>query len=182
MSMSTTIPATVQIKRTNLIGLVALAAVLAAAAMWIVLEFAVGTASESAQAPVPAVTVQSGSPEEQSVGAFLFGSSGPVTAAQRQAVRDYLVGAALPMSPTEARSIGAFLFGTSEPLSRVQLNTVRNYWLGASSPGSTPAPDKPTLSPAKSILTYLQDHSSSLTPLQRKMLSYYWFAAASAFH
>ena len=72
MSMPTTIPATVQIKRTNLIGLVALAALLAALVTAVVLELAVGTRSESAAASAPAA-VQSGSPEEQSVGTYLFG-------------------------------------------------------------------------------------------------------------
>ena len=86
-------------------------------------------------------------------------TSGPLTPAQRQAVRDYWLGASMPMSPTEAKSIGTFLFGASVPLDRAQLQAVRNYWLGASSPASTPAPDGPTPSAVESIATYLLGHS-----------------------
>ena len=186
MSMSASVPATVHIKRTNLIGLVALAAIVAATVTALVLVFAVGTGS-SVQASFPAVVVPSGqatspmtSAEAKSVGMYLFGRTGSLTRAQEQQARNYWLGASMPIGPDEVKSIGSYLFGVSAPLKRTQLQTVRNYWLGASSPASTPAPDEPTPSAAKSIATYLLGHSSSLTPLQKKMISYYWFAAASA--
>jgi hypothetical protein len=52
MSASTSVPATVQIRRSRLVGLVGLAAALAAALTWVVLAFALDSGSSSA-APSP---------------------------------------------------------------------------------------------------------------------------------
>ena len=76
MSMSTTIPATVQIKRTNLIGLVALAAILAAARDRRRARVRRRHAERERPRRPCRPLVQSASPEEQSVGTYLFGAAG----------------------------------------------------------------------------------------------------------
>ena len=138
MSMPASIPSTVQIKRTRLVGLVVAVAIFAAAVTAAVFLLAVGSGSHSARVSVPAVVAPSSvSPltraEAQSIGAYLFGSEDSPTPAQRQAIRNYWMGASMPIGASDVRSIGVYLFGTSGPLSRAQLKTVRNYWVAAAS-------------------------------------------------
>ena len=130
MNVSATIPATVQIRRSRLLGLIGAIAVLAAAITWIVLTFAVDTGSEEAQASATGVPVTL-APSEQSVAFYLFGASDSLTPAQLESVRQYLSGAATALTPAE-RSVGFYLFGASDSLTPAQLRTTRSYLTGAS--------------------------------------------------
>ena len=75
MNTSVSIPATVQIKRGRLVGLVAGAAVLAAAVTWVVLTFAVDAGSSTSQAAAPRVVATPLTPAQRSIGSYLFGVS-----------------------------------------------------------------------------------------------------------
>jgi hypothetical protein len=162
MNLSASIPATVQIRRANLIGLVATVAVVAAAATWAVTSLAFDATAvrkSAVQTAAPASTgispsgflsgiiatpaiVPRGShtvsgpltlAEAKSIGSYLFGSADSLTPAQRRSVRGYWLGAATAMAPAEVKSIGTYLFGPSVPLNRARLQAVRSYWLVASS-------------------------------------------------
>jgi len=151
MSVSASIPATVQIRRTRLLGLIALVAALAAATTWLVIEFAADTGGSNTssvarsvltrqdvaaldmQRPKPAKVAVSMTPAEQrSIGYYLFGKSASLTPAEHQAVRDYWFGGATHLTTDEVRSIGAYLFGASTPLTQTRLQAIRDYWLAAS--------------------------------------------------
>ena len=156
MSISASIPATVQIKRGRLLGLVAGVAVLAAAATWVVLTFAVDAGNSTSQAVAPRVVAAPVTPAQRSIGSYLFGVSSRLTPGQLQTIRDYQAGAVIPLTSNE-RSIGSYLFGASTGLTPAQLQTIRNYRVGAATP----------LSPAeKSIGSYLFGASTGLTPAQ----------------
>lgn len=62
MTASTTIPTTVQLRRSRLVGLMAVSAALAACITWALLVFAVNTGTEGS-APTSAAVVSSLSPE-----------------------------------------------------------------------------------------------------------------------
>jgi hypothetical protein len=138
---STTIPATVQIRRWHLFGLIGAVAVGAAAITWALLALAVGTGGQKAQVSAAGIAATSGAPAlgardqstpaEQSVGFYLFGTSESLTPNQLQTVREYLSGATSALTPAE-RSVGHYLFGESETLTSVQLQGVRDYLSGAS--------------------------------------------------
>jgi Nickel responsive protein SCO4226-like len=151
MSVSASIPATVQIRRTRLLGLIGLVAALAAAVTWVVLEFAVGTGSEKTQVAATSAVAESGAAaldaqgkqaanlvgsmtpaERRSISYYLFGASASLSPAERQTVRDYWFGASTPLTPAQLRSISHYLFGVSTPLTQAELQSIRNYWLGAS--------------------------------------------------
>ena len=68
MSVSASIPATVQIRRGRLLGLVAGVAVLAAAVTWVVLTFAVDAGSSTSQAVAPRVVAAPLTPAQRSIG------------------------------------------------------------------------------------------------------------------
>jgi hypothetical protein len=162
MSLSASIPATVQIRRANLIGLVATVAVVAAVATWAVTSLAFDATAVRKSAVQTAAPASTGIPpsgflsgitatpavvprgshtasgpltlaEAKSIGSYLFGSADSLTPAQRRSVRGYWLGAATAMAPAEVKSIGTYLFGPSVPLNRARLQAVRSYWLVASS-------------------------------------------------
>jgi LytS/YehU family sensor histidine kinase len=130
MNVSATIPATVQIRRSRLLGLIGAIAVLAAAITWMVLTFAVDTGSEEAQASATGAATAL-TPAERSVGFYLFGASDSLTPAQLESVRQYLSGAATAITSAE-QSVGFYLFGASDSLTPAQLRTTRSYLTGAS--------------------------------------------------
>jgi hypothetical protein len=155
MSTSVSIPATVHIKRSRLVGLVAGVAVLAAAVTWVVLTFAVDVGSATRQAAPPAVGA-SLTPAERSIGSYLFGASSGLTPSQLQTVRNFQAGASIPLTSAE-QSVGSYLFGTSTGLTPSQVQTIRNYQAGAATP----------LTPAQSSVgSYLFAKTSGLTPAQ----------------
>ncbi len=167
MSTSVSIPATVQIKRGRLVGLVAGAAVLAAAVTWVVLTFAVDAGSSTSQAAAPRVVATPLTPAQRSIGFYLFGSSTGLTPGQVQMIRDYEAGAVIPLTSAE-RSIGSYLFGSSTGLTPGQVQMIRNYKAGAATP----------LTPAeRSVGSYLFGTSTALTPSQVQMIRNYEAAA-----
>jgi hypothetical protein len=140
MSTSVSIPATVQIKRGRLVGLVAGAAAVAAAVTWVVLTFAVDAGSSTSQSAAPRVVATPLTPAQRSIGSYLFGVSSGLTPGQLQTIRDYQAGAVIPLTSAE-QSVGSYLFGTSTGLTTGQLQTIRNYQAGAASPTRTPEGD-----------------------------------------
>ena len=168
MSTSVSIPATVQIKRGRLFGLVAVVAVLAAAVTWAVLTFAVNSGSSTTQAAAPNVASSPLTPAEQSLGSYLFGRTDGLTRAELQAIRDYRVGARLPLAhiplTSAEQSVGSYLFGRTDGLTPAQLQTIREYQVGAVSP----------LKPSeRSIGFYLFGRSTGLTPAQTETIRSY---------
>ncbi len=167
MSTSVSIPATVQIKRGRLVGLVAGAAVLAAAVTWVVLTFAVDAGSSTSQAAAPRVVATPRTPAQRSIGSYLFGVSSGLTPGQLQTIRDYEAGAVIPLTSAE-RSIGSYLFGSSTGLTPAQFQMIRDYQLGAASP----------LTPAEqSIGSYLFGAFTGLTPPQLETIRNYQVGA-----
>jgi len=167
MSTSVSIPATVQIKRGRLAGLLAGVAVLAAAVTWVVLTFAFDAGSSTSQAIAPRVVATRLTPAQQSIGSYLFGTSTGLAPEQLRAVRSYQAGAVIPLTSAE-RSIGTYLFGTSSGLTPGQLQTIRNYKAGAATP----------LTPAQqSIGSYLFGMTAGLTASQRQMILDYQLGA-----
>ena len=164
MSTSVSIPATVQIKRGRLVGLVAGAAVLAAAVTWVVLTFAVDAGSSTSQAAAPRVVATTRSLRPS-------GASGPtcsecpagLTPGQVQMIRDYEAGAVIPLTSDE-RSIGSYLFGSSTGLTPGQVQMIRNYKTGATTP---------LTSAERSIGSYLFGVSTELTPAQLETVRNY---------
>ena len=168
MSTSVSIPATIQIKRGRLVGLVAGVAVLAAAVTWVVLTFAVDAGSSTSEAAASRAVSTSLTPSQRSIGSYLFGASTVLTPSQAQTIRNYQTGAAIPLTPAE-RSIGSYLFGASTALGPAQVQTIRNYQAGAATP----------LTPAeRSIGSYLFGRSTALTPSQLQMVRNYELAAS----
>ena len=161
MSTSVSVPATVQIRRGRLVGLVAGAAVLAAAVTWAVLTLAVDPGSSTSQAAAPVATKLT--PAQRSVGSYLFGVSSGLTPGQLQTVRDYQVGATIPLTSAE-RSIGSYLFGSSTGVTPGQLQMIRNYQARAVTP---------LTSAERSIGSYLFGASTGLTPAQLQMIRDY---------
>jgi hypothetical protein len=167
MNVSTTIPASVQIGRGRLLGLIGGVAVLAAAITWIVFAFAVDTGSEEARASSTGVPVTL-APTEQSVGFC----SGVRLARSRpaQSVRQYLSGTATALTPAE-QSVGFYLFGASDSLTPAQLESVRQYLSGAVT----------ALTPAEqSVGFYLFGASDSLTPAQLRTTRSYLTGASGS--
>ena len=175
MSMPTTIPATVQIKRTNLIGLVALAALLAALVTAVVLEFAVGTRSESARG------VRAGRCPERvargaELGTYLFGTAvadgcrapGLVTTSPSHRCR-------CPRPRPRASASTSSDVGSAEP------------WTASASATTGSARRHPLRLPCseRPSATEQQHRDVPVRPLrfahaeQRRMIGYYWLAAAS---
>ena len=155
MSVSASIPATVQIRRTRLLGLIALVAALAVAATWVVLEYVDGTRGTTApsavtrsltmeqvaaldmQRPKAGKVASSMTPaERRSIGYYLFGKTASLSPAELQAIRDYRFEASTSLTPAQIRSIGFYLFGASTPLTEARLQSIRNYWLAASAGSS----------------------------------------------
>lgn len=153
MSTIASSPATIQIRRSRLLGLVAAVAALAALVTWVVLTFAMGTSTATssltaeqqgylATLPIPPValegaTVVAGPNDgsgltsaERSIGSYLFGTSTALTPAQLRTVRNYEAGAAAPLTSAQ-RSIGSYLFGTSTGLTPVEAQMIRDYQRGA---------------------------------------------------
>jgi hypothetical protein len=163
MSAYPSIPATVQIKRTNLLGLFAAIAVLAAAIASAVTAVAFNAdatprGKSAAQVAVPAST---GIPPA----GFMNGitDTATVVPVEPQA-------ASIRLTPAAAKSIGAYLFGTANSLTPAQRQQVRDYWLGASM-RMTPAE-------VKSIATFLFGASVPLDRARLQAVRNYWVGAS----
>ena len=150
MNVSAPIPATIQIRRSRMLGLVGIVAALAAATTWAVLAFGLHTdgvktragASAIAATGVAQIHPQQGSTvsmagsltpaERRSIGMYLFRTTS-LSPEQLQAVRAYWFGSASSLTPAQFRSIRSYLFGPAGALVPTELQSVRAYYrVGAS--------------------------------------------------
>jgi hypothetical protein len=162
MSTSVSIPATVQIKRGRLVGLVAGVAVLAAAVTWAVLTFAVDPGSSTSQGASRVVAAPL-TPAQRSIGSYLFGASSGLAPSQLETVRNYQAGASIPLTSAE-QSIGSYLFGESTGLTPGQVQMIRSYRAGAATP---------LTAAERSVGSYLFGASAGLTPAQLETVRNY---------
>jgi len=158
MNVSATIPATVQIKRGHLIGLVVGAAAVAAAVTWAVSAFAFDTGTASTQESVSAQETVLSSP---------IPVSGYLDAVSPE-IREHPLGsAAIPAtgyldavtSKSSAREQKALQLVNS--LTPAQLRSIRYYW----------TPSTTQLGPREQRAL---DLVNSLTPAELRGIRYYW--------
>jgi hypothetical protein len=149
MNVSTTIPATVQIRRGRLLGLIGAVAVLAAAITSALLVFAVdvGSTDVTAESATPALSAQEQGyldmlpiPPSSLEGFSVIAGPGTKSGAQLRAIRNYhAFGASGSLTPAQVRSIGSYLFGVSGSFTPAQLRAIRNYHAFGASGALTPA-------------------------------------------
>jgi len=127
MNVSTTIPATVQIRRSRLLGLIGGVAALAAAVTWALSAYAVDT-SEKAQVAATGVAATSGATALSAQEQRALDLVNSLTPDQLRGIRFYWTPGSTGLAAQEQRALDLV-----NSLTPAQLSGIRYYW----TPGST---------------------------------------------